>query len=93
MNTMTQLYAARTKERASKLNDDICEALAGSGHFIDDHLVVTPVEPIYDIDGDNPDEPIAYGFQVYFDTVEFGDDIQAGFRVERHDISHKIDET
>ena len=79
MNTMAQLYSAGTKERANKLNYDICEALAGSGHFRDDRLVVTPVEPIYDLDGDNPDEPIAYGFQVYFDTVEFGDDIEATF--------------
>lgn len=80
---MSKLYSAGTKERANKLSHDICEALAGSGYFRDDRLVVTPVEPIYDLDGDNPDEPIAYGFQVYFDTGEFGDYIEATFNVYR----------
>lgn len=85
MNTMVQVYVAKTKKRAQKLNDDICEAFAGSGHFIDNHLVVTPVEPIYDTD-DLDGDPKAYGFLVYFDTVEFGDDVQADILIDRHNI-------
>ena len=89
MNTMIQVYVAKTEERACKLNDDICEALAGSGHFRDNHLVVTQVEPIYDVDNIDG-KPIAYGFRVYFDTVEFGDDIQADILIDRHNIIHDI---
>lgn len=86
MQTMAQVYTAKTKERARKLNNDICEAFAGSGHFIDDRLVVTPVEPIYNGDLGPFDAPTAYGFWVYFDTVEFDTDIQADILIDRHNI-------
>lgn len=72
--TMQQYYSASKEERAEKLHDDICEALAGSGHFKDGRLIVTPVEPIWDIDRH---EIMRYGFWVYFDTVEFDNDIHA----------------
>ena len=85
MQTMVQVYAAKTEERANKLNYDICEAFAGSGHFKDNHLVVSQVSPIHD---QETDEVKAYGFWVYFDTVEMDDDIRVDILVDRTGVVH-----
>lgn len=85
MQTMAQVFSTKTEELANKLNNDICEAFAGSDYFKDDRLVVTPVTPIYDRD---TNEIKAYGFWVYFDTVEFDDDVIVKVLVDRTNISH-----
>lgn len=86
MNTMIQIYTAKTKERAEKLNNDICETFVGSKYFVDNQLIVTPVEPFYDI---NDSEKIAaYGFWVYFDTVELDSDVQVQIQIDRFDVDH-----
>jgi len=83
---MMQVYTAKTEERARKLNNDICEAFAGSKYFQDDRLVVTPVGPIYNGDLGPFDMPTAYCFWVFFDTVEFDADVQADILIDRHSI-------
>lgn len=49
--------------------------------------MVTPVEPLINPTNGEVD---AYGFRVYFDTVEFGDDIQADILIDRHNIIHDL---
>lgn len=86
MNTMVQIYTAKTKERAEKLINDICKAFVGSECFINNRLVVTPVKPIYDTN--NPEKIAAYGFWVYFDTVELDNDVQVQIQIDRFDTDH-----
>lgn len=86
MNTMMQFYSCETLYEAATLNKQICEAFAGSECFDDDKLVVTPVIPLFDITSGFFGEPVAYGFRVYFDTVEFNDKIKVNVTVDEHNV-------
>lgn len=89
MNTMMQFYSCETLYEAVTLNKQMCEAFAGSECFDDDKLVVTPVIPLFDMTNGpfGPfEEPVAYGFRVYFDTVEFNDKINVNVVVDEHNV-------
>lgn len=90
MNTMMQFYSCETLYEAATLNKQMCEAFAGSECFDDDKLVVTPVIPLFDnwmIRTNDPfEEPVAYGFRVYFDTVEFNNKIKVNVVVDEHNV-------
>ena len=86
MNTMMQFYSCETLYEAVTLNKQMCEAFAGSECFDDDKLVVTPVIPLFGMTSGPSQEPVAYGFRVYFDTVEFNDKIKVNVAVDEHNV-------
>ena len=86
MNTMMQFYSCETLYEAVTLNKQMREAFAGSECFDNDKLVVTPVIPIFDMTSDPFGDPVAYGFRVYFDTVEFNNKIKVNVAVDEHNV-------